>query len=142
MFRQNFNDFSQIAMQISAVMIVAVGLYLIYEAYMGRKYKDKKMKKSKKSEIAVAFSAGVVPCPGVMTVVLFCIVLNQHLLGILSAVAMSIGMGLTISIAGILSIALNKKSGNFLSDKGYILEIFGALLILTLGLFLLFASLK
>lgn len=142
MFRQNFNDFSQIAMQVSAVMIVSVGFYLVYEAYKGRKHRDKKVKKSKKSEVAVAFSAGVVPCPGVMTVVLFCIVLGQSMLGVLSAIAMSVGMGLTISIAGILSIAINKKAGNFLNDKGYILEIFGALLILTLGLFLLLASLR
>ncbi len=142
MFRQNFNNFSQIAMQVSAVMIICTGLYLLYEAYSGRKHKEKRVKKSKKSEAAVAFSAGVVPCPGVMTVVLFCIVLGQYMLGILSAIAMSIGMGLTISIAGILSIAINKKAGSFLNSKGYVLEIFGALLILTLGLFLLFASLK
>lgn len=136
MFRKNFNEFSQIAMQISAVMIMAVGLYLIYEAYKNRKAKELQMAKENKSEYAVAFSAGVVPCPGVMTIVLFCIVLKQYFLGILAALFMSMGMGLTISIAGILSIAFNKKAGGFLEDKGYVLEMIGALLIFSLGLLL------
>ena len=137
MFRKNFNQFSSIAMQISAVMIIGVGLYLIYEAFKNKKQKEQQIEKTKKSEMAVAFSAGVVPCPGVMTIVLFCIVLKQYLLGILSAIAMSIGMGLTISVAGILSIALNKKAGKFLDNKSYILEMIGGLLVLVLGLFLL-----
>ena len=141
MFRQNFNDFSGIAMQISAVMIISVGLYLLYEAYSGRKDKEKKIQKSKKSELAVAFSAGVVPCPGVMTIVLFCIVLGQYTLGIFAAVAMSIGMGLTISLAGILSIAINKKAGGFLEKRAFVLEMIGASLVLLLGTFLLISTL-
>jgi len=136
MFRRNFNEMSGIAMQISAVMIIFVGLYLIYEAYKSKKIKEQEIKQSTKSEYAVAISAGIVPCPGVMTIVLFCIVLKQYLLGILAAITMSIGMGLTISVAGILSILFNKKAGNFLDSKGYILEIIGGLLILTLGVFL------
>jgi ABC-type nickel/cobalt efflux system permease component RcnA len=137
MFRKHFNEFSNIAMYISATMIIMVGLYLIYEAYKNRKAKELKIKKSNKSEIAVAFSAGIVPCPGVMTIVLFCIVLQKFTLGILAAIVMSIGMGLTISLAGILSIVLNKKAGKFLDNKSYILEILGGLFILILGIFLL-----
>ena len=142
MFRRNFNEFSQIAMQISAVMIISVGLYLIWEAYQGRKAKEDKVQETQKSEYAVAFSAGIVPCPGVMTIVLFCIVLKQFVLGILAAIAMSIGMGLTISIAGIFSIALNKKAGGFLENKSYILEMLGGILVLLLGVFLLSAYIK
>ncbi len=140
MFRQNFNEFSAVAMQISAVMIVGVGLYLVYEGYSSKNHREKKLKKSSKSEVAVAFSAGVVPCPGVMTIVLFCIALGQFTLGVLAAIAMSVGMGLTISLAGIFSIALNKKAGGFLEEKSYILEMIGGLLVLTLGLFLLLST--
>ena len=138
MFRKNFNEFSEIAMDISALMIIAVGVYLIYEAFSSKNHKEKKLEKSSKSEVAVAFSAGVVPCPGVMTIVLFCIVLGQYTLGILAAIAMSIGMGLTISAAGILSIALGKRAGGFLDDKAYILEVLGGFLVLSLGLVLFF----
>ena len=136
MFRRNFNDFSSIATQISASMIIIIGLYLIYEAFKGRYNKDKKIKKSNKNEYSVAFSAGIIPCPGVMTIVLFCIVLKQYVLGILAAITMSIGMGLTISVAGILSILLNKKTNTLFDSKAYILEIFGGIMILLLGVFL------
>lgn len=136
MFRKSFNDFSNIAMQISSVMIMMVGIYLIYEAFKHKNEKEKTIKKVEKSSLAVAFSAGVVPCPGVMTIVLFCVVLKQFTLGILAAIAMSIGMGLTISLAGILSIAVNKKASHKLQEKRYILEIIGACFIFCLGLFL------
>lgn len=142
MFRKNFDELSHIAILISAVMIIFVGLYLIYEAYAHKEHKEKKVENSSKSEVAVAFSAGVVPCPGVMTIVLFCIVLGQFTLGVLAAIAMSIGMGLTISLAGILSIAFNKKTGNLLNDKAYIFEMLGGLLIFLLGSFLLLDSLS
>jgi len=49
---------------------------------------------------------------------------------------MSIGMGLTISLAGILSIALSKKGGGFLEKKGYILQMLSGILIVILGIFL------
>ena len=141
MFRKNFDNFSEITMQISASMIILVGLYLIWESYKNKKAKEIKIKNSYKSEFSVAFSAGIVPCPGVMTIVLFCIVLKQYLLGILAAISMSIGMGFTISIAGIFSILFSKKSTPFFNEKGYILEIIGGLLILTLGIFLFTATL-
>jgi len=141
MFRQNFNELSHITMLISAVMIMLVGLYLIYEAYKDKGKIEKKVKTKNKSELAVAFSAGVVPCPGVMTIVLFNIVLGNYILGIMSAIAMSIGMGLTISLAGIFSIAINKKSTTLLDKKTYILEMIGGFLILLLGSFLLLGAL-
>lgn len=142
MFRKNFNDFSEIAMQISAIMIILVAIYIIYNAIKDKNAKEKDETPKSKSEVAVAFSAGVVPCPGVMTIVLFCIVLGQYTLGVLAALAMSIGMGLTISLAGILSIAINKKAGAFLDSKAYMLEIFGGVLILLLGLFLLSSTFR
>ena len=62
-------------------------------------------------------------------------------MSVLSAIAMSIGMGLTISLAGIFSIAMNKRAGGFLDGKTYILEIVGGSLIVLLGSFLLLGSL-
>ncbi|RXJ77081.1 nickel transporter [Arcobacter sp. F155] len=135
MFRQNFNYYSKITMQISATMIVLVGVYIIVSSYLTRKQKEKKVDKNK-SKYALAFSIGIVPCPGVMTIVLFCIILKKFALGILAAICMSIGMGLTISLVGILSILLNKKANNFLESKAFILELFGGVLILLLGIIL------
>jgi ABC-type nickel/cobalt efflux system permease component RcnA len=139
-FRQQFNNVSVITMKISAVLIMLIGLYLIYEAYKNKKAKENNIPKKNKSKFAVALSIGIVPCPGVMSIVLFSILLKHFLLGILAAVFMSIGMGITISIAGILSIAANKKANSFLNEKGYILEMFGAFLVFGLGVFLWFIS--
>lgn len=136
MFRQNFNHYSKITMLISAIMIILVGCYIIISSYLSRKEQEHEVPKTT-SKYALAFSAGVVPCPGVMTIVLFCIMLKEYLLGILAAIAMSIGMGFTISLVGILSITLNKKTNNALQNRSFILEIVGGLLILFLGLFLL-----
>jgi nickel/cobalt exporter len=137
MFRKNFNEYYDIAMMISAVMIIIVGFYLIYDAYKHKKAKDEKIVATKKSDFWVAFSAGVVPCPGVMTITLFCLMLGHYELAIYSAVAMSIGMGLTISLAGILSVSINQKANAFFFTNGYLLEMFGGLLIIILGSFLL-----
>jgi len=139
MFRQNFNYYSKITMQISAGMIILVGLYIITSSYLSRKHKEQKLEKNK-SKYALAFSAGVVPCPGVMTIVLFCIILKQYLLGVLAAISMSIGMGFTISLVGILSISLNKKTNSFLENKSFILEILGGILILLLGITLFYIN--
>lgn len=139
MFRQNFNHYSQITMQISAAMIILVGIYLMISSYLSRKQKEKNIEQNK-SKYALAFSAGIVPCPGVMTIVLFCIMLKKYLLGVLAAITMSIGMGITISIVGILSILLNKKTNSYLENKSFILEIIGGVLIFSLGVILLFIN--
>ncbi len=46
--------------------------------------------------------SGIVPCPGVMTLSFFAITLGEFSLGIISALFMSLGMGLTISAVGLL----------------------------------------
>lgn len=140
-FSRTFREISQISVTVSAVLIIIVGCYLIYEAYKHKNERDKEVKASKKSDFAIAFSAGVVPCPGVMTITLFSISLGHIFLGVASAVVMSIGMGLTISLAGIFSVALQKKNANAFGKYGYILESFAALLIIALGVFLLLGSL-
>lgn len=142
MFRKHFNEISEISMILSAILIIMVGFYLIRHAYKHKKDKKKGIQQNNKNIYILSLSVGIIPCSGVMTIVLFSIMLGHFTLGILSAIAMSIGMGLTISIVGIFAIALNKKTAGALETKAYILEIFGAILVLALGFFLLLASVK
>jgi len=135
-FSKTFKELSNISMIISAVMIIAVGIYLFVKAIKAKKEKERTDFSKEKSEYAVAFSAGIVPCPGVMTIVLFCISAGNLYLGVLSAISMSIGMGFTISLAGILTSYVSSKSGNYLKTKGYLLEMLGAIFIILLGIFL------
>ena len=138
MFYKNFRDTYDQIVHISAFMIIIVGLYIIYEAYKNKKQKEKLDKDIKsKSKYAVAISAAIVPCPGVMTITLFSIIQKKYILGILSAISMSIGMGLTISLAGILGILFHKKTSQFTKNIGYILQMISGVIIILLGLFLI-----
>ena len=108
--------FSQISMnmyKVSAVFIILIALFLHYETYKDRNEEEKIQRVGNKSLLAVTMSIGIVPCPGVMSIVLFSLILGYINLGILSAVFMSIGMGITISLAAIISTQIkNSKSKN------------------------------
>jgi nickel/cobalt exporter len=134
-FSRTFHDVSHIGMKISSILVIIIGFYLIYEAYKDRNMQEQ-AGTTAKSDFAVALSAGIVPCPGVMTISLFSISMGFYILGIASAIVMSIGMGLTISLAGILSVRLSRSGASLISKYGYLLQYFGALLVIILGLFL------
>jgi len=137
MFYQKFHNTYEEIVHITSILIMAVGVYIIYEAFRNRKFQENNNNIDKsKSKFAIALSVGAVPCPGVMTIVLFSIVLKHYMLAIFSAVAMSIGMGITISVVGILSVMFSKKIEHFTYKKGYILQILSGVLIVLLGIFL------
>jgi ABC-type nickel/cobalt efflux system permease component RcnA len=103
---QYFQEINTSMYKVSAAFIILIALYLLYETIKDRNIKEQKVKEDKikdKNIFSIAFSIGIVPCPGVMTIVLFSMILGYYYLGVLSAVMMSIGMGITISFAAILS---------------------------------------
>lgn len=59
----------------------------------------------KRGYIAMAFAVGVVPCPGVVLVMLFCLSLNEIGLGLLLALSLILGMAFTISVVSVFGIA-------------------------------------
>ena len=136
LFSKTFLEVSQFSMQLSGALIVAVGFYLVYEAYRHRRDRDEASSPGAKSDLAVALSAGIVPCPGVMTITLFALSLGHVAVGIATALVMSIGMGLTISLAGIVSVGVQKRGGTFLGKHGYWLQFAAAGLVILLGIFL------
>jgi ABC-type nickel/cobalt efflux system permease component RcnA len=136
-FSRTFKDVTNITTNISAIMIMSVAIYLIYESIKHAKEKEQDIKEQKNSKYMVAISAGIVPCPGVMTIVLFSISQGHIILGIASAIVMSIGMGFTISVAGILTVIFKDKIPKQNTKLRTTLEIFSALLIFGLGFILL-----
>jgi len=99
-----FQEINANMYKISAVFIILIALYLLYEVIKDRNEEEKLQTLQNKNLLAVSLSIGIVPCPGVMTIVLFSMILGYINLGILSAITMSIGMGLTISLAAVLSV--------------------------------------
>ena len=115
---------------------------------------EKKLKvESKRSRIQnlilPAFIIGLVPCEGAILILIFSISINAYWLGIILAVTMSIGMALTISIIGIITIYSKKGALKLLSAKTGVvkkisttIQVIGAIVILFLGLLLFFSRLS
>ncbi len=130
-FSKTFHDTSIYMTKASGILIIAIGIYMFFEHHKEHKEEIN----SNKSDLAVAFGAGIVPCPGVMTVVLFSIMMGKIIVGVIAAILMSIGMGLTISISAILATAARKKSGEKVSN---IFPYIGNSMIILLGIYLAF----
>lgn len=156
-------DIEKYASRTSAVLIIFIALYLLY-----KKIKPKKNKlkftispqqsiiqpnniphnnrfscscsgcKTKSDDIMVILAAGMIPCPGTVTVFIFTMGLGIYFVGFLSAVFMSMGMAFIIFITSLISIKLKRtaKSNNFIST---LLEFASLIFILLLGIILLFA---
>lgn len=97
-----------------------------------------------KGILPMALAVGMVPCPGVVIVMLFALSLNLLTVGLIMSFVMALGMAATISLAGLLSILgqeglLKGLAGNeraqHLVQKG--LGVFGSLLIICFGTLLL-----
>lgn len=138
LFSRTFNDIVGIMQKVSGGIIIMVGFYLFYEHYQEMKTGDEEERRSffrnsQKGPLMLAASVGLVPCPGVMTILLFSIALQKYTLGIVSAVIMSIGMGLAISVTGAAAVKVREKTG---LDKGWFMTItgyIGATMIMFLG---------
>lgn len=123
--------------KVSAIFIILIALFLLYETYKDRNEEEKMQKLNNKSLLAVTMSIGIVPCPGVMSIVLFSMILGYINLGILSAIFMSIGMGLTISLAAIMSTRIKDSKSKTLQLLLNKISYFGILLLFLMGALLL-----
>ncbi len=129
-FSKTFYDISIYMTKASGILIIAIGIYLFFEHHKQQDIKEV----SNKSDFAIAFGAGIVPCPGVMTVVLFSIMMGKVFVGIIAALLMSIGMGLTISLSAILATTVKKNSTHSISN---IFPYIGNSMVILLGIYLL-----
>ncbi len=136
LFSKTFNQSVDIMYKVSGGFIILVGLYLIYELKEEWNSCEKIEKTKDKKSYIVALSVGIVPCPGVMTVLFFSLMMGHLITGILATIAMSLGMGLTISLTGALAIKssyIAKNSSIFIKT----LQILSPVLVLSIGLFLI-----
>lgn len=151
-FHSFLNDVEYYASKVSAVIIILIALYLIYKKYKAsRKVKSKSFSftahdpqssscgcsscHTKSEDLGVILAAGIVPCPGTVTIFIFTFGLGIYYIGFLSAIFMSLGMSLIIFITAYLSHNIRKKS-NTNTKLLKVLEYGSLLFILILGLFL------
>jgi len=159
----HFANINMLATKISAVVIIGIALYLIYKKVKVKKPTLVFQTSAKTSfvkmpnlnaphvhgsscgcnacnttstDLGVILTAGIVPCPGTVSIFIFTMSLGMYFVGFLSAVFMGLGMSLIIFIAAYLSLNVRKKANNN-KTLVKILEYGSLIFILCLGLILL-----
>lgn len=149
-------NFSQVMKIISYVLISLLGGFLLFthirEFIRKRKgitEEDRidRLMKSNKNVYTLALAIGMIPCPGTTLLLLFAISLDMIGFGILLSIVMAIGMAITISAIGMLTIAFRKGSVGLVSKASrwketvaHSLEIAGSVIIMFFGLGMLIAA--
>ncbi|WP_373005044.1 DUF1007 family protein [Sulfurimonas sp.] len=144
--------------KISALIIIAIALYLLYQKYkVYKKFKNAQplygfstdphvptcacsscTVDNNSTDMALIISAGIIPCPGTVTIFIFSLSLGLYYAGFLSALVMSLGMSTIIFFSAILSVLVRKKTSKTNSNLKMYLEYGSLFIILTLGFILLF----
>jgi len=134
-----FNDVETVATKMSAIIIIAIALFLIYKKISKHKHQHScgcSGCKTHSTDIGVILGAGLVPCAGTVTIFIYTMSLNLYFIGFLSAIFMSFGMSLVIYITALLSIKIrDKASSNIKLIKFF--EYASLAFILSLGIILL-----
>jgi ABC-type nickel/cobalt efflux system permease component RcnA len=162
-FDAAFEESTTLLTKLSGVLIILIASHLFWRILRRRTPKVTKKSKTAKfsatpppthdhtcgcaacgeagrsSDLALVLAAGIIPCPGTVTIFLFALSLGLYLTGFAAAVAMSVGMGLVIFLAAGFGSITRRFSGNLLKSSMRILELIGAGVILTLGIWLLLA---
>lgn len=143
---KHFGDIESITTKVSAVIIILIALYLLYKR-IPKRPKTSAWSATKpntphehscgcgtcqshSTDIGVILSAGIVPCPGTVTIFIFTLSLGVYMVGLLSAIFMSIGMSLVIFVAAYLSLKMRANTSpnariRQILDYGSLLFIFG-----------------
>jgi nickel/cobalt transporter (NicO) family protein len=157
MFSQTITNVSLYMTKFSGLIIMGIALYLARQKWNYYRPKPKIMSfsttaphlsscgchscktTSNSTDLMLILGAGIVPCPGTIVVFLFTLSMGMYLLGALSAIVMSLGMGLTIAITATLGSALRRKS-SFGGERALkIIDILGVSIMVLAGIFLLLA---
>lgn len=152
-FKEFFDDFTFYATKVSAIIILAIAGYLFYKKQKSYVPLPKIAAfsahppscscggcsiKSQGTDFGVIVAAGIVPCPGTITIFIFTLSMGEYLIGFLSATFMGLGMSAVIFGAAILSIRIKKghdiKNVKFLKYADY--TSLGIIVLLGLGLLL------
>lgn len=155
MFSQTISDISLYMTKFSGLVIVGIALYLSRQKWQFYRPKSKVMNftataphisscgchscktTTNSTDLILILGAGIVPCPGTIVVFLFAISMGMFWLGAISAVVMSLGMGLTIAITAALGTALRRKSSKGGETLLKYIDVLGVSIMLTVGVLLI-----
>ncbi len=132
---------------VSHTLIASIGLFMFIAAIRDGRKKQFPIHDSgtmngtkRRSLFSIALAVGIVPCPGAVLILLFCLSMGILTTGVLLALVMAIGMGLTISAVGSTVILTRQGFSKFLPENSKTrrvlltgLRLFGSLLIFFIG---------
>jgi len=92
---------------------------------------------SKSTDLGVVLAAGLLPCPGTVTLFILTFSLGLYSIGLAAAFAMGLGMGSVIFLSAYLSIKLRGGIEKRFAHLGARMEVLGLLMVLGFGIMLL-----
>ena len=154
-FNAFFTNVAYYATKISALIIMGIVFYLAIKKYKATRQKTPNIvsfsahpftcgcsgcsSKSQSTDWGVVLGAGIVPCPGTVTIFIFALNTKAYMVGFLSAIFMSLGMSVIIAISAFATLFAKNK---FLTKKPKIAiysEFISLGIMFVLGLILLVA---
>ena len=147
-------DVTRITQIISFSLIACLGLGILIKsiykwiksAKNSRPSFDKSNKRYLNSPLLSALAVGMIPCPGVVMVMLFALSMNLVGLGIMLGVTLSLGMAFTITCVVVMGIigktallGMVAGNGGLMITLEYLIETIAGLMITCLGLLFLTA---
>ncbi len=148
----SLNNVSRTTRLISYALIALLGIgimgHTLWEHFKKAQPIPPASAKPSGSLITTALAVGMVPCPGIVMIMLFCLSMNMLGLGLLLAAFMSAGMAMTISLVVIVTLSFRKVSLQALSGRRQwadrfelALELISGLLMTLLGLLFFYTAL-
>ncbi len=153
------NDSVEILTKISAVMIVLLALYILYNKLSHKSCscssccspttssstsswsseKPKTTTKLKpnfmKQDLYFVLTAGLIPCPGTVVLFIYAFILKTYFAVILASIFISLGMGIVIFASSFLGVSLKKYSSSSHKITNF-LEVLAPIIMLILGVLL------
>ena len=139
------SDVSVYTSYISAFIIISIAVYMFLKK-ITKKTNEHSCScnscKSTKEDWAISISAGIIPCAGTVVIFILTFTLGNYMIGILSALAMAVGMGSVIFVSSMLGQYLHVKVAKDFKNVVNIMEYLAIILIYILGLSLLISPLQ
>ena len=153
-FNAFFTNVTYYATKLSALMIIGIAGYLVFGKIKAMRSRPKIVSfsahpfachcsacspKSQSSDWGVVLSAGIIPCPGTITIFIFALNTGAYLLGFLAALSMSLGMSCVIALTSLAAVFTKNR---FQTKSPKVLmysEIISLAIMLSLGFILLIA---
>ncbi|MDY6830869.1 MAG: hypothetical protein SWC96_03370 [Thermodesulfobacteriota bacterium] len=107
---------------LGAVILIKHGRAFLNTAALNRG--GDAQKTNRKSALAWAATVGLVPCPAVVMVMLFCLSMDAMILGLLLAASISLGMATTISFV-VIALVLGKTGVLSAVPRNYVMRVEG-----------------